>query len=459
MATEQPSDKIGIRELTEIPRMVGETDIRLIRALASELSAEARIVEFGPWLGGVSIVLADYGELHVVDRFIWSDANAERYPGLAAPGENFRDLYETFLKDYGAEATISETAFGDFEWQGGAIDFCFIDGPRQPEGLLDCLNSIASSLAPGAKVLVKNGLNPSHTDMMALLHVLAALGIFRIVQTDQPKWCNIAVLEPGPELVSLSGIAVEDELFRRCPIAPEVKDSRGDSSLVLARLAQRLIRSDTPCAFDMLDKLPPSVSHNYAWDALESKLDLPPELLPEIAAFSEVFCWHNDAAGYWNEFVAPGKSVTWVLRAAWSNNADNPQRAALMKVGPLTDIVGESRTDIADRFGAQMRGRRVVQIGTGLGLSGTACIASGGVSYFGVESGELTTAMLRSEHAFEAVTYMPFATADPDAIGQADLILVDSANQSEPETKSLLEILKARSPQATVEILSNTTAA
>ena len=43
-------------QLAAVPRMVGDSDIALIRAQVGTLAHGARILEFGPWLGGVSTV-------------------------------------------------------------------------------------------------------------------------------------------------------------------------------------------------------------------------------------------------------------------------------------------------------------------------------------------------------------------------------------------------------------------
>jgi hypothetical protein len=454
MATTQLHDKLGIRALTEIPRMVGETDIRLIRAVAAHFPKNARLVEVGPGLGGVSIVLAGFGEVHVVDRFVWTEANAERYPGLAAPGDNFRPLYEELLRDYGADVTIHETTFQEFEWDGAEVDFCFIDGPRDAQNLLVCLAAMAPSLRPNAKVMIKNGLNAAYIDMMAFIHVLAALDIFRVVQTDQPHWCNIAVLEPGPELPRLTGLAVTDDLFTRCPLAPGIRDCRDGPSLVLARLAQRLLGDDMNGAFRMLDQLPPSIDQIYAWDKLEAMLVTPAELSGAVAAFSEVFAWHNDVAAHTAGHYTPGKSLTWALRAAWSNNADHPDRASIMQIGALAELAGYGGSHLADQLGEKLCRRRIVEIGTGLDASGTACIASGASSYFGIETGELTAAMMRAEGCFDAVTYMSLKTVDPDQVSPVDLIAVHAGARGEPGTDDLLKSLQKSSPGVSIVDLS-----
>ena len=76
-------------DMDEIPTMTSSQDADLAHSLLRDLPAGATIVELGPWLGGMSQMLAPHGTLHVVDAFRWTADHGKRVPGLLEAGDEF----------------------------------------------------------------------------------------------------------------------------------------------------------------------------------------------------------------------------------------------------------------------------------------------------------------------------------------------------------------------------------
>ena len=122
--------------------MVGKDDLTAIRRASESLSPDDTVVEFGPWLGAMSVVLAKNAKLHVIDNFVWTKTHDKRVPNVAEVGESFRPAFERNLEKIGVTATIHESIFRDFTWTGPKIDFCVIDAPKTANDLLTCLSVV-----------------------------------------------------------------------------------------------------------------------------------------------------------------------------------------------------------------------------------------------------------------------------------------------------------------------------
>ena len=155
------------------PRMVTAADIDCVRRVAGGLPKGSTTVEFGPWLGAFSTVLADATDLHVVDNFQWTRDHDKKVPGKIAPGDSFLPLFNKIIDDQGLAATIHDCAFADFTWTSGKIDLVVIDAPKAAAMLALCLGSVLPHLTAKGQILLKHGLSPIYTDMVAYVLRLA----------------------------------------------------------------------------------------------------------------------------------------------------------------------------------------------------------------------------------------------------------------------------------------------
>ena len=386
MDTDAGLDNVVSAFRQEIPRMMSDSDIGVVRTLASRLPKRARIVEIGPWLGGVSVHLAQFGELHVIDRFIWTEKNAERLPGVAEPGMSFRSVFESILKDHDARAEIHTADFRDFTWDRGPVDYYFIDAPRNAGDLLACLIPLAKSLHQDSLVVVKNGLNPAHFGMVSLIEVLLSQSIFDLVTVDQPKWCNIACLKSGAKFARIHSLNFDDDFFDRNPLNPGIKDPWGGGLFPIARLAQHIDALDWDMAYDQLDRLAPDIENIYAWDEQEPFLDLPGDEKLKLATFAEALSLHNEPTTARKTRIPFEKSPALALRAYWKGNLGKPWRSRDLSPALIESAFRKGCLHWPARLQSHVQGRAILEIGTGLALAGIGYMVAGAGSYLGIET-------------------------------------------------------------------------
>jgi|GEM_PF-3406325 len=314
----QSDGKFRLQSPDSVPVMMGAADLALIQQMAADLPDQARLLEIGPWLGGVSQHLADHGTLHVVDHFRWSAQNAQKHPDLLPVGASFRPLFERHLQTQGKAARLSECDISAFEWSGGALDFCLIDAPRNREDLWLCLRQVLSALTETGVVLIKHGLNPAHLDMMALIEVLITHQVLELVLTGQPGWCNIAVLrrgEAGTELPTKAELALW--LKTPCNIKRLPKDGPPERAfLMMAHLAELAAVGEPTAAFAALRQQRPDAALLAAWILLEPDIALNTAETGAFAAFADLVEYHHSADQKIN-WAPPDHSLAWALRHCW----------------------------------------------------------------------------------------------------------------------------------------------
>ena len=433
----------------DVPRMMGDADLALIRDLAGRLRPDACLVEVGPWLGGVSRVLAGLGRLHVIDRFVWSDRNAESYPGIAQPGESFRAAFEANLADAPRPVQVHEADFRGFVWGGGPIDLCLIDAPRTAADLLACLRGLHSGLGDGSLILVKNGLSPAYPDLPALMEVLLGQGLLRPVPTRQAEWCNILAVTPGPEWGRLAALGEGAEALDRQPLAG-VRDPWGGATLALARIAERLRRGDWKGAVQRLAEIPPSHGCLRTWDTFERALDQVPCGPDGLAILAELLAVQADPVVPLRLPVPPGLGPIPALRAYWANAAAQPWRAADFDADLLVAAWQKGAMDLPSALGRRILGKRVLEIGPDPDLSGVGFLAGGAAAYLGVALRPVTRAMLAAETRMTALRHIPAEAITADLLAGTDLVVIRHETRNDPVVARIAKALAAAVPQVVV---------
>ena len=434
MTAEADIDKLSFGHLMSPPRMVGDSDIELVRRYGGRLPQGACIFEIGPWLGGVTQLLAEYGQVTVLDRFEWTDLNAEAHPGLLTPGDSFRPLFERLMADAGVAVEVLEGDYRDVRWQGGRIDFCYIDAPRSGKNLLSALRLVADDLAPEAYILIKNGLNPAHLDMVCLIEILAGMEVFSVELTEQPQWCNTLVLRPGPHLSALSAFDLTDNKFDTTQPSPAVRDPWGGRFFAAVRLAQRFATKGMKPALEMLRQLPREPDFVYAWDQTEGQLqddDLDPI---SRAILAELFSAQISGTG----IGAPGKSIAMALRHWWASTAGADWQVDGFDPELIEAAFEHGAYRLPEAAGGLITGKRTLEIGRNLGLSGIGYIGSGASQYRGIELEQLTRGMIKAEGLVPAISYAPLEGVAPSNEPAADLILLRPEAEEDAAVQAFL---------------------
>jgi hypothetical protein len=433
-----------------VPRMMGDADVALVQEMAGRLGPGARLVEVGPWLGGVSRILAGHGELHVIDRFLWSEKNAENYPGIAQPGESFRARFEANLADAPHPVKVHEADFRSFVWTGGRIDLCLIDAPRSAADLLDCLRGLRTGLDGRSLLLVKNGLSPAHPELPAVLEVLLGQGFLVPVPTRQPRWCNLLAVAPGPDWARLPAPEEAVKALAGRPLAAGLGDPWGGPTLALGRIAERLRRGDWAGAVRRLAEVAPAPGSLLVWDGFERALDRAPCGPDGLAILAELLAVQTDPAAGRRLPLPANRGPIPALRAYWTNSAPQPWRAADFDADLIVTAVQQGAMDLPAALGPRILGKRVLEIGPEPDLSGMGFLTGGASGYLGLVSRPPGRAMTAAASRMTALRYILTTAATAGDLQEIDLAVVRDDTRTSPETARVLAALPARVPQVTV---------
>jgi len=231
--------------------MVATDELAYLHWLGREhWDGRTNVVEFGPWLGGTTNVLAAgmkrnpnrdlRAKLHTIDNFVWRSFMGDRAAVSLRAGESFRRVFDENMSDHLDLIVVHETRLpdddlGDCQFDepirdqgsgvplfaaglvGGPIQVVFVDGAKSWHGLHHMLSQL--TLGPGALVVLQDfqdwasywvpmmiGLLREQGTQFELSHVLASGTISLRLMTDVDMNCvpvfpqNITV-EHGSRLV------------------------------------------------------------------------------------------------------------------------------------------------------------------------------------------------------------------------------------------------------------------
>lgn len=368
------------------PRMAGKGDLRRVAGHALALSPDEIIVEMGPWLGFLSRELAKYGRLHVVDNFFWTKDHDRRYPGHVEPGTSFRPLFQSIMARTGTDARVHETDFSDFEWTGDEIALLVIDSPKTARALQICLSPVVEFLKPGARVLIKNGLNPKHHDLMAYVSRLVADGHFRFGADNNNEKSNILTLEATCEARRTRYALVDLLDPHSVALADAATLPNVPGAFRLTSIAQKVEAGDWRSAYQSVAGLEPDPGNIKLWDSLEHSIDTSGITAHELALFSDVFHFHNSieaASGPEEQDIS--RSPLAPLRSYWALNADKPWRATAFQPTILYRAAEFGYMAMPQRIREHLAGRDVLDIGCGSGLHGLGYLSLGAKSVLGID--------------------------------------------------------------------------
>ena len=414
------------------PRMLGDTDVSLILSFVEKLPEGAHILEVGPWLGGLTVDLASYGHVTVVDRFIWSDANARKYPGIAEPDTSFRSVFEANMAAQGLDVDVIESTLPDLLWEGGPIDFMVIDAPRDAKTLHGCLRAVAVSLKPGAIIVIKHALNSHDFGMGAYLDALAGYGHAKFEVTEQPSWSNICTISVTDTVSELASFDDEEELIANAPVSDGPTDPWSGHALTTYRLAHLARSRRWPAAFAMLTGMEPCSDNIALWDEISLHIPTGPELVleAEMTILTELVWVHNDVGARLP--VAIGPSVVERLRAFWHNNASAGSRASDLSSPLLFHEHATASILSLAPHASKLWQKSIVAIGSDLKNLSVATKLAGVQSFTGIPVGK---EMSLEDGRLGNVSFITAGTEVAAAIHKADIIIC-SENTELPEALS-----------------------
>lgn len=364
---------------TDIPSMVAKSDIDLIARHLDLLPPNPVIVEFGPWLGSISVHLAKAGQLHVVDNFIWTKDHARRVPDVLDPGDSFQALYEAVLKKRGLKAAVHVTPFTDFAWSGPKIDLVVIDGPKTVEGMIEILSKLIGHVGEDTIILIKNALNPSYPEVVLTFHALMRREALISTGIEGPAGSNMLACRVGPAFADIAEIAETAADEEHSPQA------QADDAYLLAEIQRSLTKLDWQGAYDQLSKMSPSLRMLTAWDEVEGRLALSFDAQDQLAIFADIYAFHHGSAGIQPGSIPYGRSAAQAMRAYWLNNADKPWRGTSFRPEILSKAFDYGYMSWPSKIQEHIRDKDIIDIGCGPGLHGIGYLVGGARSYVGLD--------------------------------------------------------------------------
>ena len=380
--------KIGKRQITALmkkghPRMIGERDVNRVRHVAETLPKDATIVELGPWLGVLSVELAGLGNLHVVDNFKWTKDHNRRVPDVIEPGHSFRPLFEGIMSHCGANVTIHEADFAEFEWTDGKIDMLVIDSPKSADALLQCFLPVVKHLSEGGHVLIKNGLNPQFHDMMAYVDRLVSCGVFESAPSNQSTKSNVLALTVKSIPDDIDDILEKQIDAANAPAQPATTDSNGPYEV--AQIIKLVEIGEWSDAYDRLSLLVPDPANTQLWERLEPTIDTSRIDPSDLGLFSEIFAIQNDTVAHLQPVADIKKSAHLAMRAYWLNNADKAWRGKAFAPRIIERAFDFGYMSWPRTIQNLVKGKDILDIGCGPGLHGIGYLVLGANSYVGVD--------------------------------------------------------------------------
>ena len=367
------------------PRMTTAKDIACVERAVEQAPEGGTAVEFGPWLGAFSIPIAKRMDLHVVDSFQWTKDHARRVPDVAEIGGNFRAAFEGFMDQNGVSATVHESTFEAFTWDGGAIDLVVIDGPKTAMALKEALVGVAEHLQPKAAVIIKNALAPLYSDIAAYLERLVEDGIFTLPQQDVQRGCSTLILEAGPNVSSLSAaLSFDPTRPLRGSILENVTLS-ADHPYRFVKVIAAIRGADWEAAFDELEEMSPEPALAAKWPSLLKKDMFTASNTPIIDRLSQAVALHHEQSASEELPVAFAENLESTLQGYWTNNSDKDWRSKAFEPEILTRAFDFGYMDWPNKIREHVFGKDVIDIGCGPGLHGIGYIVAGANSYLGLD--------------------------------------------------------------------------
>ncbi|SHG95768.1 hypothetical protein [Cognatishimia maritima] len=347
----------------DIPRMLGDADFELVKSRA-ELS-NGPILEIGPWLGAVTFELAQIAPVTVVDNFFWSESEANAYPGISEPNGSFRAAFESHVADTPHPVTTLEIDASDFAWDDSeSLSLLFYDGPRDAEALHLILRQISKALSAEGQILIKNVYGTRAPAIGAYVNALLGASICELIHTDQPNWCNMAVLKPSSAWADIDSFETAADAISTTPLPQSFSDPWFGQATSVMRLFWLAQLGNWGASFAQLHMLPVHTESPTLFDEYERFLRLN-QTAPEMAAVFSVFRQiHHDTALRIPTTDRIGESVDLRLRRLWDtispelweSEAIDPRQAFSNRFEVL-------RAALASGFAVKVAGKSIAILG------------------------------------------------------------------------------------------------
>jgi hypothetical protein len=151
----------------------------------TEYSGRGAIVDLGCWLGSSTIPMAmglventnpqiENKQIHAYDLFIWEDwmddcVSHTNLQGKFKPGDSFLNAYQQQTLPWEKQICSHPGDLTQLGWQGGEIEFLFVDAMKSWELANSIIHDFFPSLVPGQSTIVHQDFSHYYTYWIHLI--------------------------------------------------------------------------------------------------------------------------------------------------------------------------------------------------------------------------------------------------------------------------------------------------
>ncbi len=370
--------------LPSIENMASSTDLVLLeQILDAQSGKEGVAVEFGPWLGALSVTLAQSFDLHVVDNFVWTKDHAKRVETDIKVGQDFSSLWHANMKQNAVAGVAHVADFSDFKWTGGPVEFVYIDGSKKPEDLTACILSVIDALTPAGLIVAKHVLDPRYP---ALLLAVAKLWADGVVQAalPNPHTSNSQIcLKKASKKPALQGDLSDAALlveFLKTTDLPSTHIGRS------CPFFMSILSNDTTSEpLRLLAGLERSKSFRSQFEKCRPGLEKAGVPADRLRVLGDFFMVHHGGKEPGDEPIKFHGTHENMVQGYWLNNLENPDRLAAFHDPIMQRALDFGYISWPSKVRSVVVGQDVLDIGCGPGLHGLGYLAAGAKSYTGLD--------------------------------------------------------------------------
>lgn len=216
--------------------MMSKSEESRITAFAQNVTGAQCVVEIGCWVGeSTKAILRGFGgQLHLIDKFVWTSDHFEKYPDIAAVGADFSAITRENLSDFDSEGEIhihkiSAEEFNPALLGNTPVGLLILDGPKDPRLVQHLILQFVPHMAQTGRILVKHVASPQYTDLMdVFVRLIYAEVITPVFEFPAEGADSLLAFGPGQvttvpdELLSSTWLDVFDKHLKpaleRCPV-------------------------------------------------------------------------------------------------------------------------------------------------------------------------------------------------------------------------------------------------
>lgn len=156
--------------------MMSKSEESRITAFAQSVKGLNCVVEVGCWVGESSkaILQGFGGDLHLIDKFVWTSDHNDKYPGILDVGGDFSQITRENLSGFerSGRIHIHESSAEEFDtaaFGNASIGMLLLDGPKDARLVQQLVLKFIPHMASSGRILIKHAASTRLTDLLDVM--------------------------------------------------------------------------------------------------------------------------------------------------------------------------------------------------------------------------------------------------------------------------------------------------